>query len=83
MPQELELGAFDPYASLVGRRVAAIDPPERCADAWLLGRVHEALLGSVERQAAGAHYTSREIASGSDRVGFRRWGAAVQEDQDL
>ena len=64
VPQELELAAFDPSASLAAERVAAIDPPEPCADAWLLGRVHEALLCSVERQAAGAHYTSREIAGG-------------------
>lgn len=60
----LELGVIEVTTSSAAQEVAAIDPPAAVADAWLLGHVHEALLGLDERRAAGAHYTSREVAAG-------------------
>lgn len=62
--EALELGRLDVTTSAPAQEVAAIDPPEAAADAWLLGRVHEVLLELDERRAAGAHYTPREVASG-------------------
>jgi len=60
----LELGAIELTTSSAAQEVAAIDPPAAVADAWLPGRVHEALLRPDERRAVGAHYTSREVAAG-------------------
>lgn len=64
VPPELELGGVDLTTSAIGLQVAGLDPPEALADAWLPGRVYEALLGIDERHAAGVHYTPRRIATG-------------------
>lgn len=59
-----DLGSQDLSGHAAAQRVAAIEPPPAAADAWLLGQVHEALLGWQERRTAGAHYTSRHVAAG-------------------
>ncbi|MDQ6695855.1 MAG: N-6 DNA methylase [Actinomycetota bacterium] len=77
LPTALGLAVLDVTMSEPAQEVAAIDLPEPSADAWLLGRVHEALLALDERHAAGAHYTPRAVAA--RLVGWATAGSQLPE----